>query len=173
MKVKLISLISIFIFTVCVFININTTYTYAAEDGKKSSLFEIFGFQKITPSSKTDSEPSSEQGTESSSQKGTGSGISEIFTGAKNFMDADKDSSSELNQDNLSQTSGMIFNILLSIGFVAAIIVSAILGIKFMLGSVEEKAQVKDALIPFIIGCIVIFGAFGIWKIFVTIGRNL
>ena len=42
-----------------------------------------------------------------------------------------------------------------------------------MIGSAEEKAQIKDALIPFVIGCIVIFGAFGIWKIFVTMGKNL
>ena len=42
-----------------------------------------------------------------------------------------------------------------------------------MLGSMEEKAQIKEALIPFVIGCIVAFGAFGIWKIFITIGNNL
>ena len=52
-------------------------------------------------------------------------------------------------------------------------IIAGILGIKFMIGSAEEKAQIKDALIPFVIGCIVIFGAFGIWKIFVTMGKNL
>ena len=42
-----------------------------------------------------------------------------------------------------------------------------------MIGSAEEKAQIKDALIPFIIGCIIVFGAFGIWKIFVNIGNSL
>ena len=33
-----------------------------------------------------------------------------------------------------------------------------------MIGSIEEKAQVKESLIPFVIGCVVVFGAFGIWK---------
>ena len=42
-----------------------------------------------------------------------------------------------------------------------------------MLGSIEEKAQVKEALIPFIIGCIVVFGAFGIWKIVTQIGSMI
>ena len=46
------------------------------------------------------------------------------------------------------------------------------MGIKFMIGSVEEKAEIKAALVPFVIGCIVVFGAFGIWKIVVTIGNN-
>ena len=41
-----------------------------------------------------------------------------------------------------------------------------------MLGSVEEKADIKAAMVPFIIGCVVVFGAFGIWKIVVTIGNN-
>ena len=36
-------------------------------------------------------------------------------------------------------------------------------------GSVSEKANVKETLIPYIAGCIVIFGAFGIWKLVVTI----
>ena len=55
---------------------------------------------------------------------------------------------------------------------VLGILIGAILGIKFMIGSVEEKAEIKAALVPFIIGCVVVFGAFGIWKIVVTIGNN-
>ena len=42
-----------------------------------------------------------------------------------------------------------------------------------MLGSVDEKAQVKDAIVPFVIGCMVVFGAFGIWRIFINIGYKL
>ena len=55
---------------------------------------------------------------------------------------------------------------------IVAVLIGAILGIKFMIGSVEEKAEIKAALVPFIIGCVVVFGAFGIWKIVVTIGNN-
>ena len=45
----------------------------------------------------------------------------------------------------------------------------AILGIQFITGSVEQKAKVKDSLIPFIVGCVAIFGAFGIWKLVITL----
>ena len=38
-----------------------------------------------------------------------------------------------------------------------------------MAGSVEQKAKVKDSLVPYIAGCIVIFGAFGIWKLVLTL----
>ena len=34
-----------------------------------------------------------------------------------------------------------------------------------MLGSVEQKAEVQKALVPYVIGCIVIAGAFIIWRL--------
>ena len=58
-------------------------------------------------------------------------------------------------------------------GLVLAVIIGIILGIQFMTGSVEQKAKVKDALVPYIAGCIIIFGAFGIWKLVVTILRGI
>ena len=42
-----------------------------------------------------------------------------------------------------------------------------------MCGSVEQQAKVKEMLMPYAIGCIVIFGAFGIWKLAVTIFSQL
>ena len=62
-----------------------------------------------------------------------------------------------------------IYNIVLAIGTVIAVIWGLIIGINFMLGSVEEKAQVKESLISYIIGCVIIFGAFGLWKIVMVV----
>lgn len=42
-----------------------------------------------------------------------------------------------------------------------------------MTGSVEQKAKVKDSLVPYVAGCIVIFGAFGIWKMVLIILENV
>ena len=72
-------------------------------------------------------------------------------------------------KDSLSDVSNTIYNILLTIGVVIAVLVGAIMGIKLMLASVEEKAEVKKLLIPYVVGCIIIFGGFGIWKLVVTI----
>ena len=41
-------------------------------------------------------------------------------------------------------------------------IVGVVLGIQFITGSVEAKSKVKESLIPYFTGCVVIFGAFGI-----------
>lgn len=100
-------------------------------------------------------------------------GISDVITGGDKFLDAGNSQSVGINEKDLKNTSDIIYNMLLIIGMCIAVLVSGILGIKFMIGSAEEKAQIKDALVPFVIGCIVIFGAFGIWKIFITIGNNL
>lgn len=99
-------------------------------------------------------------------------GISDVITGGDSFLSAGEDSSTTIDEVKLQSTSTSTFKILSVVGICVAVVVVAILGIKFMLGSAEEKAQVSESLIPFVIGCVVVFGAFGFWKIFVTIGNN-
>ena len=52
---------------------------------------------------------------------------------------------------------------------VIAVIVGIILGIKYMMASSEDKAQIKETLIPYVVSCVIMFGAFTIWKIVITI----
>lgn len=99
-------------------------------------------------------------------------GISDIISGGDSFLKAGQNENVVIDQGKLKNTSTSIYNILLILGMCIAVIYSTILGIKFMTGSVEEKAQVKDSLMPFVVGCIVVFGAFAFWKIFVTIGNE-
>ena len=62
----------------------------------------------------------------------------------------------------LQDFSGRFYNILLTVGIIVAVIVEMVLGIKFMVGGAEEKANIKEVLVPYVVGCIVIFGAFAI-----------
>lgn len=55
------------------------------------------------------------------------------------------------------QKTGTIVSGLTIIGTVIAIIGIMILGIKYMMGSVEQKADYKKTMIPYLIGCILIF----------------
>lgn len=66
-----------------------------------------------------------------------------------------------------------LYNIIFPLGVVITVAVGGILGIKFMLASAEDKAKVKESLLPYGIGCAVIFGAFGIWKICLEILSNI
>lgn len=96
--------------------------------------------------------------------------ISNIIQGADGFI-TNGSSADMIAGDKLKNLSDIIYNVLLILGTVIAVIIGAVLGIQFITGSVEQKAKVKDSLIPFVIGCVVIFGAFGIWKLVITILR--
>lgn len=92
-------------------------------------------------------------------------GLGGIISGADGFLNQGTDSVPL----KIKEMSDMIYNILLILGIVIAVIVGMVIGMKFMTGGAEEKAKVKEMLVPYIAGCIVIFGAFTIWKIVVTI----
>lgn len=100
---------------------------------------------------------------------------SEIFDGGKEFVDTGKNAIEGSDADNYIDTKEVknqldkIYNILFSLGVALTVIIGAILGIKFMIGSVEEQAKIKDSLFPYLVGCIVIYGSFGIWKLIIEI----
>lgn len=73
------------------------------------------------------------------------------------------------NETSLQNFSKTMYNILLAVGVAFAVIIGGIMGIKLMTSSVEEKAQVKELIVPYIVGCVIIFGGFAIWKLVVTI----
>ena len=74
-----------------------------------------------------------------------------------------------IDQEKLNKGQSIIFNILLAVGVILTVIVGGYLGIQFMMASAEDKAKIKEAMIPYVLGCIVIYGAFAIWKIVITV----
>jgi hypothetical protein len=99
--------------------------------------------------------------------------ISGIVSGGSSFIEDGEKQTSPITTDKTDDLTEDLYNILFFAGLVLAVIIGIILGIQFMTGSVEQKAKVKDSLIPYVAGCVVIFGAFGIWKLVVTILRGI
>ena len=100
----------------------------------------------------------------------TGPTASDIITGADDFIQSGiKDKNPTIDDTDLKNMSDLLYNSLLIIAIVVAVIVGLVIGIQFMTGSVAQKAKIKETLIPYVAGCIVIFGAFGIWKLVVGI----
>lgn len=96
--------------------------------------------------------------------------VSNILSMADNAIETGKDQAGDtVDTGKLINISDTIYNIFLGVGTGIAIIVGAILGIQFMTAGVDKKVEVKEALVPYVISCIVIFGSFGIWKLVVTI----
>lgn len=96
--------------------------------------------------------------------------ISEAIQGADDFIQAGiNDTHPTIDNDDLETLSDMLYNAVLVVAIIIAVIFGLVIGIKFMTGSVEQKAEVKKTLIPYIAGCVVIFGAFTIWKLVVNL----
>ena len=57
---------------------------------------------------------------------------------------------------------GQIVGIISVIGMIASVAILMILGIKYMMGSAEEKAEYKKTMLPYIIGAVLLFAASGI-----------
>lgn len=64
--------------------------------------------------------------------------------------------SSKTDVSDIAQKAANIVKTLQMIAAIAAVIIIAILGIKYMLGSVEERAEYKKSFMPLIIGVIVV-----------------
>lgn len=93
----------------------------------------------------------------------------DVIKSGDDFIKDGASDSSEIKQDKLDDTVDKVYNAVLTLGIILTVLVGAILGIKFMVGSIEEQAKIKELLIPYVTGCIVIFGAFGIWKILMNV----
>lgn len=98
-------------------------------------------------------------------ENGEGS-LDKVMKGADDFLAIG--SHSPVDNDELKETSNILFNVLLGIAMIVAVIVGMVIGINFMVASVDEKAKIKEQLVPYAVGCGVVFGAFGIWKLAIT-----
>ena len=59
----------------------------------------------------------------------------------------------------LTDFGNVLITVITTIGVVASVVILIILGIKYMLGSIEEKAQYKKSMMPYLIGSVVVFSA--------------
>lgn len=55
------------------------------------------------------------------------------------------------------QSAGVIVNAIINVGLVISIVMFMVLGMKYMIGSIEERAEYKKTLMPMVIGTLMIF----------------
>lgn len=70
---------------------------------------------------------------------------------------ADKNNQSDTT--NIRAMAAKIINLIRNIAVIAGVLLLTILGLKYMLGSAEEKADYKKSLIPLVVGIVVIMAA--------------
>ena len=75
--------------------------------------------------------------------------------------------------NKIENAASIVLSAITSIGVVVAIVILAVLGVKYMLGSVEEKAEYKKDLVPYLIGACLLFGISTFVKIFMQWGQTI
>lgn len=84
--------------------------------------------------------------------------------------------SSSTNAKNATQIQNIgndIVGALQIIGTVLSVVALGVLGIKYMIGSVDERAEYKRTLRPYLIGAIMVFGITNMLAIIVKITKVL
>ena len=61
--------------------------------------------------------------------------------------------------DGIKTTAQKVMGLIRNIAVIAGVLLIAVLGVKYMLGSVEEKAEYKKSFMPLIVGAVVVMAA--------------
>lgn len=101
------------------------------------------------------------------------SSLDDVMNNGNSFLNAGSESSTMIDQNDLKSLSNFISGVLLTIAIGVTVITGAIMGLNFITQSIEEKAKVKESMVPWIIGIIVSFGAFTIWEVAVNLFQSL
>lgn len=100
--------------------------------------------------------------------------LSDIITGGDTFLKKDnKNEKDVFDEKNEREAVDQLYYILIGIAILVAIVTGMVLGIQFITSGAAGQAKVKEKLIPYILGLFVAFGAFGIWRIALNLGRTL
>ena len=67
--------------------------------------------------------------------------------------------SNTANTEKMTEIGNQVITIVSVAGSIVSVIVLVVLGIKYMMGSAEEKAEYKKTLMPYIIGAGFVFAA--------------
>lgn len=71
----------------------------------------------------------------------------------------DQMTGTEPTSTDIQDLGNKIIGILQTLGVVLSVVILIVLGIKYMMGSAEEKAEYKKTLLPYIIGAALVFAA--------------
>ena len=85
-----------------------------------------------------------------------------------NIMDGNNTGS-----EKLKSKAEIILGVIQTIGTVISVIILMVIGIKYMLGSVEEKSEYKQTLFPYLIGAALIFSGSTVPQIIYQISKNI
>lgn len=70
-------------------------------------------------------------------------------------------------------TASIVVSVIRVVGVIVTVIVLLALGIKYMTGSVSEKAEYKKSMIPYVVGAVIFFGLSQILSLVISVVTEL
>ena len=104
------------------------------------------------------------------SGSGTASGTESETT---TDLTTDFGSSATVNVSKIGEVGANIAAVIRNAGIVLAVIILMVLGIKYMMGSAQEKAEYKKTMIPYIVGAVLLFAAAGIAQMVISFAQGV
>lgn len=75
--------------------------------------------------------------------------------------------------DKLLKVGNYIIGFLQIVGSIVLVVVLAVIGIKYMIGSAEEKAEYKKSMQPYLVGAVMVFAITSILKLIAYFAQNV
>ena len=100
--------------------------------------------------------------------------LSNAITDGQGFLENGKSSPLEkvINYQNLYNVINYLYNIAMLIVIIIAIIIGIVLGIRIVFGSLDERADAKHLMVPYLAIVATAAFAFSLWKILLQIIHN-
>ena len=99
--------------------------------------------------------------------------FSTVFAADPKAGVTDPGSLSGTGTDKFDSIGKRIIGMVQAIGSIVSVLILVVLGIKYMMGSAEEKAEYKKTMIPYLIGAILIFAASNIASMIYSFANTL
>ncbi len=96
--------------------------------------------------------------------------LSDAFESAQNFISNGR--TDYINYQNLYNITNYLYNMFMLITIILAIIIGIILGNRIIFGSIDERADAKHLIVPYLVIITIIAFAFSLWKIILQIIYN-
>ena len=83
--------------------------------------------------------------------------IPTLTYGASDLGDLNSYKGQAVDSTELTSRASEILGLIQNVGAIISVVMLIIIGIKYMLGSIEEKAEYKETLKPYLIGALLLF----------------
>lgn len=73
------------------------------------------------------------------------------------------------NTEDIMNVTGKVMGLIRNVAVIIGVIILMVIGVKFMLGSAEEKAEYKKSLMPLVVGIVIVMAATSIMSLIFSI----